>query len=42
VKLREIFIEGTDQSAFTKAQSLRAEIKDLKDFAKHKKPLPMV
>lgn len=36
VKLRKIFIEGTDQSAFTKAQSLRAEIKDLKDFAKHK------
>jgi peptidyl-prolyl cis-trans isomerase D len=36
VKLREIFIEGTDQSAFTKAQSLRAEIKDLKDFAKHR------
>jgi peptidyl-prolyl cis-trans isomerase D len=36
VKLREIFIEGTDQSAFTKAQSLRAEIQDLKDFAKHK------
>jgi len=36
VKLREIFIEGTDQTAFTKAQSLRAEIKDLKDFAKHR------
>jgi peptidyl-prolyl cis-trans isomerase D len=36
VKLREVFIEGTDQSAFTKAQSLRAEIKDLKDFAKHR------
>jgi len=36
VKLREVFIEGTDQSAFTKAQSLRAEIKDLKDFTKHK------
>ena len=36
VKLREIFIEGADQSAFTKAQSLRAEIKDLKDFAKYK------
>jgi len=36
VKLRVIVIEGTDQSAFTKAQSLRAEIKDLKDFAKYK------
>jgi peptidyl-prolyl cis-trans isomerase D len=36
VKLREIFIEGTDQSAVTKAQSLRTEIKDLKDFAKHR------
>ncbi len=36
VKLKQVFIEGTDQSAFTKAQSLRAEIKDLKDFAKYK------
>jgi len=36
VKLREIFIEGTDQSAFVKAQSLRAEIKDLRDFTKHR------
>ena len=36
VKLKQVFIEGTDQIAFSKAQSLRAEIKDLKDFAKHK------
>ena len=36
VKLKELFFEGTDEATFAKAQSLRTELKDLKDFDKYK------